>query len=439
MSSNRNVARVHLTSLGCAKNLIDSEELLARLGLAGALVGAPAEEADVLIVNTCGFIEPAKQESLEAIRRLAVYKSEDPKKRLLVVGCLVERAADELRRALPEVDGFFGLGDQEAIVAACGLEPFPESGGARLLLTPAHTAYLRISEGCDNACTYCTIPSIRGSFRSRSPEEIVREAEDLVSGGVRELNVIGQDTTSYGRDLPDRLSIDRLLRKIAGVKGVRWIRLLYAHPAHVTDDLIRTFSEVPQLCPYVDLPLQHLDDEILKRMGRRVTQRETLDLIERLRRLVPDLAIRTTFIVGFPGETEAQFESLLNLVKKLRFDHLGAFAYSREDGTPAARFLDQIDPSEKESRVRELMLLQQEIAVEKNRARVGRTEEAVVDRIGDESEAASIGRTRRQAPDVDGVTFIRGDALAPGDFVNVRIVDVDGYDLIAVPSSELRA
>jgi len=422
--------RVHLASLGCAKNLVDSETLLARLGLAGALVGAPADEADVLIVNTCGFIEPAKQESLEVIRRYVKVKADDPTKRLLVIGCLVERARDELEKRLPEVDGFFGLGEQSQIVAACGLAAPPEADVARLLLTPPHTAFLRISEGCDNACTYCTIPRIRGPFRSRRPEEILREARDLASSGVRELNLIGQDTTSYGRDLPERVGVAHLLRKVAEIEGIRWVRLLYAHPAHVTEDLIQTFAEVPELCPYIDLPLQHLDDEILRRMGRGVTQREILDLIDRFRRRVPDVAIRTTFIVGFPGETPAKFDALLRLVEDLRFDHLGAFAYSREDGTPAASFSGQVDESEKLHRVRELMLVQRDVVASVNGERIGRIEEVVVDRLGDDPEGSSIGRTKRQAPDVDGRTLFREAGLAPGRFVTAKIVEADGYDLV---------
>jgi len=421
--------RIHLASLGCAKNLIDSERLLARLATAGGLVGAPAEEADVILVNTCGFIAPAREESLDVIRSYAQEKESNPDLKLIVLGCLVERERSALREALPFVDGFFGLEETDGIVAAAGLEPETDDG-ARLLLTPPHTAYLRISEGCDNACTYCTIPSIRGSFRSRRSEVILREAEDLVHSGVRELNLIGQDTTSYGRDSASAHSIDRLLLEVSAVDGLRWLRLLYAYPAHVTDELIDVIAETPKICNYVDLPLQHLDDDVLRRMGRGATQRQTLDLIRDLRRRIPDVAIRTTFIVGFPGETDAQFENLLELVEELQFDQLGAFAYSREDGTPAAAFPDQISEPEKERRVRELMLLQQDIALKKNRSLIGSRVEVLVDGPTEEPDVW-IARTQGQAPDVDNVTRVVGPDLLPGDFRDVQISDIDGYDLVA--------
>jgi ribosomal protein S12 methylthiotransferase len=423
---------IHLASLGCAKNLVDSERLLARLAESGGLVGAPPEEADVILVNTCGFIAPAKRESMAVIGEYAAYKEANPQARILVMGCLVEREREALRAKLPFVDGFFGLGEPEAIVEACGLSP-GEDDGARLLLTPAHTAYLRVSEGCDNRCAYCTIPLIRGPFRSRKPEEILREAAQLVDGGVRELNVIGQDTTSFGRDLAKPYPIDRLLREIAEIEGLQWLRLLYAHPAHFTDDLIKTFAETPKLCPYIDLPLQHLDDEILRRMGRRATQADCIELIAKLRRRLPGVAIRTTFIVGFPGETEAQFEMLLHLVRELRFEHIGAFAYSREPGTPAAEFPCQIPEAEKERRVDELMLAQQAIAFARNRARIGEQHEVILDGPTDEPDVWA-ARTCAQAPDVDGVTFVRREDLEAGQFLDVRIADVDGYDLIAEPS-----
>ena len=423
--------KIHLASLGCAKNLVDSERLLARLALAGGLVGASAEEADVIIVNTCGFIAPARVESRETIRGYASHKQEDKARKLLVMGCLVERDAAALAADFPDVDGFFGLGEHEAIASACGLAS-REGEDARLLLTPPHTAYLRISEGCDNRCAYCTIPLIRGPFRSRPPDEVLREARQLVEGGVRELNVIGQDTTSYGSDLAEPHSIDRLLREIAKIEELQWLRLLYAHPAHFTDDLVKTFAETSKLCRYVDLPLQHLDDEILKKMGRRVTQTDCIELIAKLRRRLPGVAIRTTFIVGFPGETEAQFEALLHLVKELRFDHLGAFAYSPEAGTPAATFPDQIPEAERNRRVEELMLTQQAVAFARNRARIGEQDEVILDGPSAESDVW-IGRTQAQAPDVDSVTFVRGQDLETGQFLDVRITDADGYDLIAEP------
>jgi len=425
----RRAPRIHLASLGCAKNLVDSERLLARLALAGGLVGAPADEADVIIVNTCGFIDAARRESLDVIRELSAFKQADPTRRILVVGCLVERDRLALRAELPFVDGLFGLGEEEAIVAACGLAP-AEDDGARLLLTPPHTAYLRISEGCDNRCTYCTIPLIRGPFRSRAPETILREAQELTASGARELVLIGQDTTAYGSDFETPYPIDRLLREIAAVDSVRWLRLLYTHPAHFPDGLVDAFAEIPALCPYVDLPLQHLNDEILRRMGRRTTRAAAIELIERLRAGSPGIAVRTTFIVGFPGETEAQFDELLSLVADLRFDHLGAFPFSPEPETPAAGFPEQIPENERCRRVDALMRVQQAIALDANRRRIGDCIAAVIDAPTDDPELW-IGRTEIQAPDVDGVTYIRGSGLRAGAFVDVQIVDVNGYDLVA--------
>ncbi len=425
----RDIPRIHLASLGCAKNLVDSEQLLARLATAGGLVGATAEEADVIIVNTCGFIAPATEESLATIREYAGLKRDGACRRLIVMGCLIERGADQLRSEIPEVDALFGLGQHDAIVAACGLSTTPDDG-ARLLLTPPHTAYLRISDGCDNRCTYCTIPLIRGPFRSRLPEEILDEAIRLTDLGVRELNVIGQDTTSYGKDLAGSPTIETLLGRLAGIPNLHWLRLLYTHPAYVTDQLIEAYASLDSLCPYVDIPLQHLSDDVLRRMGRRVTQADCLHLIDRLRGRIPGLVLRTTFIVGFPGETRAQFDELVRLVETVRFDHVGVFRYSSEIGTPAAAMPDQVPERTKAKRQEALMLAQQEVAFAANRSMLGSVVEVLIDRPSDEP-GLWIGRTKTQAPDVDSVTFVRGDGIALGDFVHAQIVDVAGYDLIA--------
>ena len=422
--------RIHLASLGCAKNLVDSERILGRLATAGALVGAAAEDADVILVNTCGFIGPAVDESMETIADYARLKAADPTVRLLVMGCLVERAADELRRELPEVDGLFGLDEHDAIVAACGLVEERTGEDVRLLLTPRHTAYLRISDGCNNRCAYCTIPLIRGPFRSRQPEEIVREAEQLVAGGARELNVIGQDTTSYGCDLDGAPPIHELLARLADIAGLDWLRLLYTHPAHFTDGLIDAYASIEKLCPYVDLPLQHLNDDILRAMGRGVTQRESLDLIERLRARIPGVAIRTTFIVGFPGETRGQVHELLDLVERTAFDHVGVFRYSAEEGTRAARMPGQVPERVKAKRQKELMLAQQAISFAANRRMLGKSIDVLIDAASDE-EGVWIGRTATQAPDVDSVTLVRGADLEPGMIVPAHVVDAIGYDLLA--------
>jgi len=422
--------KIHLASLGCAKNLVDSEKLLGRLATAGAWVGASPEEADVIIVNTCGFIEPAKEESIRTILEYGGFKRSGVNKKLIVMGCLAERYPEELRADLPDVNAFFGLHSHDEILRACGLSSSHDADDARLLLTPAHLAYLRISDGCDNRCSYCTIPLIRGPLQSRSSEAILAEANDLAGTGVRELVIIGQDTTSYGKDLPEPYPIHRLLRELANIDGPRWIRLLYTHPAHFSDELIDEYAENPKLCAYVDIPLQHLNDNILRRMGRRVSQADCLNLIERLRAQVPDIAIRTTFIVGFPGETDARFKELLGLVRDIRFDHMGAFAYSPEPETPASSLPNQVPIEVVEDRLQSLMLAQQEIAFENNEAMIGRTVEVLIDELAEEDNVW-VGRTEFQAPDVDSATYVAGKDLVPGQFVEAEIVQTEDYDLFA--------
>jgi len=394
------------------------------------LVGASPEEADVIIVNTCGFIGPAKEESIRTVLEYGGFKRSGQNKKLIVMGCLAERYADTLRDDLPDVDVFFGLHSHSEILDACGLSPMGETDDARLLLTPAHLAYLRISDGCDNRCSYCTIPLIRGPFHSRTPEAILTEANDLASAGVKELVVIGQDTTSYGKDFHEPYPIHRLLRALVNVDGARWIRLLYTHPAYFSDELIAEYADNPKLCAYVDIPLQHLNDNILRRMGRHVSQADCLNLIERLRNRIPGIAIRTTFIVGFPGETDARFKELLKLVEEIRFDHMGAFAYSAEEDTPAASFPNQVPTAVVEDRLQALMLAQQTIAFENNEALIGRTVEVLIDEPIEE-EDMWVGRTAFQAPDVDSVTYVMGKALATGQFVEAEIVQTEDYDLLA--------
>ena len=423
--------RIHLVTLGCAKNLVDSERILGRLAVAGAVIATTPDEADILIVNTCGFIAAAKEESIQALLRLSQFKQADPRRKLIVMGCLAQRYAPSLRRQLPEVDGIFGLGEEDAILAACGLRLQDREEPGRLLLTPVHTAYLRIADGCDNRCAYCAIPAIRGPFRSRPAEEILKEARELVASGARELNVIGQDTTLYGADRPGSPRIHELLARIARTPRLRWLRLLYTHPAHFTPELIEAYRTLPKLCPYVDLPLQHLNDDILRRMGRRVTQAQVLDLIGRIRERVPGVAIRTSFIVGFPGETRRQFDELLGKARELRFDHLGAFAYSREEGTRAASMPGQLSDRTKARRLGELMRAQQEIVLGRNRAMKGTEFEVVVEEPAPGRRDRWIARSRTQAPDVDGVTFVSGKNLHAGRFVRATVTGSSGYDLIA--------
>ena len=423
--------RIHVATLGCAKNMVDSERLLGRFGAAGAIVNVPPEEADAIVVNTCGFIDPAKEESVEAILQFAQLKRHGVCRKLLVTGCLAQRYAEDLKRQLPEADGVFGLGEDDAILAACGLSMPPGRAAGRFLLTPRHTAYLRIADGCDNCCAYCAIPIIRGPFRSRPPGEIIAEAEELLASGARELNIIAQDTTNYGADLRPRTPLHELLAHLASLRGLRRLRLLYTHPAHFTQDLIEAYAGLPKLCPYVDLPVQHLNDRILARMGRKVTQAQILNLIVRIREGIPNVAIRTTFIVGFPGETRKEFNELLDLVKGIRFDHLGAFAYSREEGTRAARLRGQVSERTKSRRLRDLMLAQQEIAFEKNRAMKGKTIEVVIEERAPDRPNAWVARSRTQAPDVDSVTYVKGKDLRPGRFLKVKVTGARGYDLLA--------
>lgn len=422
--------RIHLASLGCAKNLVDSEKLLGRLATAGAVVGAKAEEADIVIVNTCGFIAPAKEESMQTILGYSDLRQKGSVKKLIVMGCMAELYADELASQLPDVDVFFGLHSHREILEACGLLPSEDSDDARLLLTPAHFAYLRISDGCDNRCSYCTIPLIRGPFRSRSPEAILAEANDLARAGVRELVAIGQDTTSYGNDLQEAYPIHQLLRELAAIEDARWIRLLYTHPAHFTDDLVAEYADNHKLCAYVDMPLQHINDNILRRMGRRVSKADCVDLIEKLRSRIPGIAIRTTFIVGFPGEKESRFKELLDFVRDSRFEHMGAFAYSPEPGTPASSLPNQIPADVVEDRLEALMLAQQAIVFENNAAMIGKTVEVLIDEQTEEV-GIWIGRTQAQAPDVDSVTYVIGENLASGQFVQAEVIQTEDYDLLA--------
>jgi len=421
---------VHLVSLGCAKNQVDSEKMLGALVQAGALICEDPRDADTVVINTCGFIASAKEESVNTILAAAKLKDEGTCQRLIVAGCLVARHPDELAVELPEVDAFTGVGDAEAVVRACGLRP---RGCARLRFGLPHVAFLRIADGCDNRCAYCAIPLIRGSLRSEPPRAVVAEASRLAGQGAREIIIIAQDTTSYGRDRKDGASLARLLPRLAAVTGKAWLRLMYTHPAHFSDDLISAYQDLPTLCRYVDVPLQHLSDPILKRMGRRVTQKQCLDLIDKLRARVPGLVLRTTFLVGFPGETASQFNELLRLVERIEFDHLGAFTYSVEEGTAAARLPRRVSQKEKDRRYAELMAAQQEIAARRNAARMGQRCMLLVDSPAPGRKGAFISRFYGQAPDVDGVTLLRAANAKPGRFFDAVITAAQGYDLVARP------
>jgi len=428
---------VSLVSLGCPKNLVDSEKMLAHLAERGCVVGAPMEEAHVIVVNTCGFLKAAKDESLEAIAEAVACKDGGPTRRVVVAGCLVQRDAEKLFETVPGIDAIVGVNDRDrlieavagrrkAIVGPCEGEIHDDAG--RFRLTPRHTAYLRISEGCGHRCTYCTIPDIRGPFRSKAPESVLAEARELIADGAVELSIIGQDTTNYGADLGEDRSLPLLLRELNKLESLRWIRLLYSYPRGFSDDLIAAMIECDRVVPYVDLPLQHVSDEVLRRMGRRVKRRNIEALLGKLRDA--GMTVRTTFIVGFPGETEAQFDELLRFVEGFRFDALGVFKYSPEAGTPAAKMPGQIPDDVKAARAKEVMLAQREIAFDANRRLVGTSLTVLVD--GREATGRCVGRHCGQAPDVDSICCLTR-ARDAGRFVTAAVVDWDEYDLVVDP------
>lgn len=432
---------IGLVSLGCAKNQTDAEAMLGILNSDGYNIVFDAEEADAIIVNTCGFIESAKQESINTLLEMAQYKN-GRCKLLIASGCLAERYSREIAEEIPEVDAIIGTGDYDRIAeaikaAAAGEMPVicgnpnrdPEEGLPRILSTPPYTAYLKIAEGCSNNCTYCAIPMIRGKFRSRSPESILEEAKRLAESGVKELIIIAQDTTRYGTDLYGKPSLAGLLEKLTGVEGIEWIRVHYFYPEAVTDELIDIMAKHEKICPYIDMPIQHINNEILRRMARRTNRAEIESKIRKLRERIPGCIIRTSIIAGFPGETEEQFRELYDFVREIRFDRMGVFAYSQEEGTPAADFEDQIGEDVKQERLDALMTLQQGISLELNRAKIGSTIEVIAEGY-DEDSFLFYGRSRGDSIDVDGkVYFGTENELEPGDIIKVRILDADEYDL----------
>ena len=441
---------VHMVSLGCPKNLVDSEVILGRVGAEGFIVSPDPETADVLMVNTCGFIEAAKQESIDHILELTSFKEEDPAKRGVVAGCLGQRYPDELKSEIPEIDAIVGLSEYsrmpeiltELVTEARLKHPVQVkepnhpaySEGSRLRLTPSHSAYLRISEGCDNPCTFCSIPSFRGRFRSKSVEVVLDEARELIDSGATEINLISQDLTSYGYDLDSDYHLPRLLEELDGVEGLRWIRLLYTYPYKFSDAMIDAVARLDRVIPYIDMPIQHIDDLLLKRMGRRMGEQGTRDLFRRMRDRIEDLVLRTTFIVGFPGETEEQFQKLVGFVEELEIERVGVFAYSDEDGTPAVKLPDKVEPEVAASRVERLMLAQQQIAFAWNERRVGTELDVLIDGIyKTEVESRVVGRSYAEAPEIDGRIFLSDGCGEAGDYVRAKISRVEGYDLFAEP------
>ena len=423
--------KINVITLGCSKNTVDSEHLMARLAAAGyeVLFDSDRTDAKVVVINTCGFIGDAKQESIDMILRAAAAKQAGKIERLFVVGCLSERYADELRAEIPEVDDYFGARTWDGIVRALGASEDPALATERRLTTPKHYAYLKISEGCNWKCGDCAIPLIRGGHGSVPMEELEEEARKLAAQGVRELMVIAQDTTYYGIDLYGRRMLAELLRRLCRIDGIEWIRLHYAYPAGFPDEVIDVMASEPKICKYLDIPFQHISDAQLASMHRRHTKAEAMELIGRLRGAIPDLALRTTLLVGYPGETEADFEELLAFVREVRFERLGVFPYSEEEGTWSAENLrDNVPEEVKQRRAERIMALQNEISLDNNRRRVGRTERVIIDsRQGD----WYVGRTQYDSPEVDQEILIPASErrLLRGHFYDVTVTSAADYDL----------
>ena len=436
--------KVSLVSLGCPKNLVDAEVMLGYLAREGYEVTTDEREAEIIIVNTCSFIKEAKQESVDTILDLADRKHDGRCRLLIVTGCLPQRYQEELAKELPEVDIFVGTGDYPRIVEIIAEQCV--AGGQirytgdpnylynedlpRLKSSPYYSAYLKIAEGCSNCCSYCVIPSLRGAFRSRPMDKLLREARELVAGGVKEINLIAQDITAFGRDLADGELLETLIEELARLDGLSWIRLLYAYPDGIRDSLIRIIRDEEKICKYLDIPLQHISDPMLKRMNRRSSEEETRLLIKRLRSEIPGIALRTSLIVGFPGETEEDFRKLLHFVEETQFDHLGVFCYSREEGTPAAAMPGQVSERIKRERYKKLMRAQARLSFKRNRRLIDTLEQVIIEGYSEETDLLLKGRSSRQAPDIDGQVYITTGAANVGDIVTLRITDSSDYDLI---------
>jgi len=437
--------KIALISLGCARNLVDSEVILGTLKKSGYKISDSPSGADIAIVNTCSFIEDAKKESIETILDLIELKGRKKLKGIIVAGCLPQRYGRELAVELEEVDGFLGVdaaGRLPSMIKSLALgrksdiilrEPsyLYNDRSPRLSLTPKHYAYVKISEGCSHRCSFCIIPAIRGPHRSRKAGSVLKESRSLIAKGVKEINIIGQDTSIYGKDIYGRYSLASLLRKLSRLEGANWIRLLYGHPDHITDDLISVISEEAHICKYIDIPIQHISGRILKAMGRRASAAQIRDLISKLRKRIPGVALRTSLIVGFPGEGEREFRELRDFVKEACFERLGAFRYSAEEGTGAARMKGQVPEKAKASRWEEIMRIQQGISEKINRSIIGRELDVLIDEPDPADKGIFLGRSYMDAPEIDGTVFVRGTGIKAGDMVRVRVVDGYEYDLVA--------
>lgn len=441
----RSPIRVGILSLGCPKTLVDSEVVLGRLAASRCRIVPSVTDCDVALLNTCSFIREAQEESIERLLELVALKKERKIKALVVMGCLVQRFPKELQQELREdVDAFVGSGEYARIAEIVqrvdsGQKVFSvgragylaTSAEGRVALTPPHYRYIKLSEGCDHVCTFCTIPSFRGKHRSRSIEDVVCEARQLVAEGAKEIILTGQDTTSFGRDRSGRYELAELLYALNRLPGIHWIRVLYAYPSCLTQEMIDAIRDCEKVCAYLDMPLQHASDRILTRMRRGITKRRTIDLIERLRKTVPGIALRTTFITGFPGETESDFQELLEFMEAMKFERVGIFTYSKEEGTPAAIMPDQVPEHVKEERLHEAMLLQQDISRRNNERMLGKTVEVLIEERDEQNPDFWIGRCWMDAPEVDGNVWVRApEGLRTGEFYPVKITSVREYDLV---------
>ena len=430
-------------SLGCDKNLVDTEVMLGLLASKGHQMTDDETQADVIVINTCCFIHDAKEESIQTILEMAEYKKEGKLKALIVTGCLAQRYKNEIVEEIPEVDAVLGTTSYDKVVEAIDealnghvmvemtdIDALPIVETKRLVTTGGHFAYLKIAEGCDKHCTYCIIPKIRGNFRSVPMENLLKEAKELADQGVKELILVAQETTLYGKDIYGEKSLHKLLKELCKVPGIQWIRILYCYPEEITDELIQVIKEEKKICHYLDVPIQHASNAILKRMGRRTSKEQLVEIIEKLRREIPDISLRTTLITGFPGETEEQHEELLDFVDEMEFDRLGVFTYSPEEDTPAAEMDGQIAEEVKEDRQAELMELQQDIAFDRAEDMIGREVLVMIEgKVADEN--AYVGRTYRDAPNVDGLIFVNTEEeLMSGDFAKVKVSGAVDYDLI---------
>lgn len=432
--------KVGMISLGCPKNQVDGELMLEKLNKAGFSVAQTIEDSDIMIINTCGFIEDAKREAIETILEVAEYKNAGLISSIVVTGCLAERYQEEIIKEIPEVDSVIGIGADKDIVKVCqkaavGISTtfFPDKKllpleGERMLSTPSHWAYLKISDGCDNKCSYCAIPGIRGGYVERPMDSIIAEAKELAAKGVKEVIIIAQDTTKYGLQLYGEYMLAKLLKELVKIDGIEWFRLFYCYPDRVTDELIDVIANEEKVCSYIDIPLQHCNRDILRSMNRNGSYDSLKELLYKMKNRIPDLSLRTTFMVGFPGETDEQFEELCRFIKDIEFDKMGCFAFSPEEDTPAFDFDNQIDDKVKKRRAEVIMDIQYSITEKANKNRVGNIYKVIID---DFTDGRYIGRSYLDSPEIDsGIIITTDKALKIGDFVNVRITDYDGYDLI---------